>query len=203
MLPARLLLVRHGQTDWNLQRRVQGQTDIPLNETGRRQARLLAERLRDFEVDALVASDLERAAETARIVGAALGLEPRLGPEWRELHFGGMEGDDGQRATQLYGELVSAVARAGGPLAEGGESFDDLQRRLLAGFETICRDHAGGNVLVVGHGGALKTLIAHLIGLEPARIDRLSLRTNSSLSIIDFRHGRPQLTLLNCARHLE
>lgn len=202
MIPRLLLLARHGETDWNRRRRLQGHTDVPLNDLGRQQSRRLADRLAGEAIDAIEASDLARAAETARIVGEGLGREPRLRPAWREIHLGHLEGEDGLAAARAQGELISAAARAEGPLGRGGESFREFQARIVAGYEQVCRDHAGGTVLIVSHGGTLKTLIAHLIGLDPTRIGRLSLRGNTCLSTIDFRHGRPQLTLLNCTRHL-
>jgi len=203
LTPALLLLARHGETDWNRERRVQGHTDIPLNEEGRRQARKLAERLRAFEIHALLASDLARAAETARIVGEALRLAPRFSPAWREIGLGALEGRDAPGAHKDFGELVSAAARQAEPIGEGGETFLGFEARILEGYGQLASDHADRNVLVVSHGGTLKTLIAHLLGLDAKRIDRLSLRANTGLSVIDFRHGRPQLTLLNDARHLE
>ena len=198
-----LLLARHGETDWNRGGRLQGHTDIPLNEVGRRQAGRLAARLAGTAIAAIQASDLVRAAETARIVGDALGLEPALLPAWREIDLGDLEGQDGLETVRERGELISAAARADGPLGRGGESFRDFSARIVAGYEGLCRAHAGQTVLVVSHGGTLKTLIAHLIGLDPVRIGRLSLRGHTSLSTLDFRHGRPQLTLLNCTSHLE
>jgi len=200
--PARLLLVRHGETDWNRARRVQGQSDIPLNDEGRRQAQRLAARLQGTPVDAIHASDLVRAAETARILGAALGRDPLLLPDWRELHLGELEGADGVEMARRHGELLSAVVRRGRPFGAGGESYADLHRRVVAGYARLCAEHADGTVLVVSHGGTLKALIAHLLGLEAAHIDRLSLRANTGVSEFDFRHGRPQLVLLNDARHL-
>lgn len=203
MTPALLLLARHGETDWNRERRVQGHTDIPLNERGREQAAKLAARLQAFEIHALHASDLSRAAETARIVGESLRLLPRLSPAWREIGLGALEGRDAPGAHKDFGELVSAAARQEAPLADGAETFASFEARIVAGLERLGRDHAGRNVLVVSHGGTLKTLIAHLLGLPATRIERLSLRHNAGLSVIDFRHGRPQLALLNDARHLE
>jgi broad specificity phosphatase PhoE len=199
--PALLLLARHGETDWNRDRRVQGHTDIPLNDEGRRQARKLAARLEAFEIHAIQASDLARAAETARIVGEALRLAPELSPAWHEIGLGSLEGKN--TTHHEFGELVSAASRQAAPLCEGAEAFAAFEARIVAGLERLGRDHAGGNVLVVSHGGTLKALIAHLLGLPPARIDRLSLRHNAGLSVVDFRHGRPQLALLNDARHLE
>ncbi len=203
MTPALLYLARHGETDWNRDRRVQGHTDVPLSDEGRRQARRLATRLEAFEVHALHASDLSRAAETARIVGEALRLKPTLSPEWREIGLGELEGRDGPGAHRDFGELVTAAAAQAAPLGEGAETFAAFEARVVEGFARLGRDHAGENVLVVSHGGTLKTLIAHLLGLPRARIDRLSLRHNAGLSVVDFRHGRPQLTLLNDACHLE
>jgi broad specificity phosphatase PhoE len=201
LTPALLLLARHGETDWNRERRAQGHTDIPLNDEGRRQARKLALRLRDFPIDALLASDLARAAETARIVGEAIGLAPAFSPAWREIGLGALEGREGTHRE--FGELVTAAARQPAPLAEGAETFTAFEARIVAGYERLARDHAGRTVCVVSHGGTLKTLIAHLVGLPSARIERLSLRANTGLSVVDFRHGRPQLTMLNDARHLE
>jgi broad specificity phosphatase PhoE len=100
------------------------------------------------------------------------------------------------------GEAVSETVRRG-RLAPGAEDFATLQARLVAGYEAICAQHAGRTVAVVSHGGALRTLIAWLLELPPERIDRLSLRGNTSVSEIDFRNGRPQLSLLNCTRHLD
>jgi len=201
--PALLLLARHGETDWNRDRRLQGWQGVPLNDVGRAQARRLAERLRETPVDVLLASDLPRAAETARILGSTLGLEPRLDAAWRELGFGALEGMDARALAAEHGELLAATARAGRSLGEGGESWAEVSARLEAGYEAICREHSGRTVLLVGHGGTLKALIASLIGLDPVHLDRLSLRGNTGLSVVDFRHGRPQLTLLNCTAHLE
>ena len=203
MTPALLYLARHGETDWNRERLVQGHTDIPLNDEGRRQARRLAARLKASEIHALHASDLSRAAETARIVGEALRLEPALSPAWREIGLGELEGRDGAGAYRDFGELVTAAAAQATPLGAGAETFAAFEARVVEGFERLGREHAGQNVLVVSHGGTLKTLIARLLGLPPTRIDRLSLRHNVGLSVVDFRHGRPQLSLLNDARHLE
>jgi len=203
LTPALLFLARHGETDWNRERRVQGHTDIPLNDEGRRQAQRLAARMQGIAIDALVASDLVRASETARIVGDALGLAPVLSAAWREIGLGALEGRDAPGANKDFGELVTAAARRPGPLAEGAETFRAFEARIVEGYAQLAREHAGKTVLVVSHGGTLKTLIAHLVGLPAERIERLSLRTNTGLSVIDFRHARPQLTMLNDARHLE
>lgn len=194
--PDRLLLLRHGQTDWNRDRLWQGHTDIPLNETGRDQARKLGIRMRDEGLDALYCSDLQRAAETAHIVGKAVGLAPVASKAWREIALGELEG------TANRGEAVTDTVKAGGPLAPGAEDFAAFQARLVAGFEELGARHAGQSVAVVGHGGAHRTLIAYLLELAPRNINRLSLRNNTSVNVIEFMEGRPRLVLLNCIRHL-
>ena len=104
--------------------------------------RRLADRLAGAPVAALFTSDLARAAETAGILGEALGLEPVPSPAWREIHLGDLEGEDSLATVRAQGELISAAARAEGPLGRGGESFREFQARIVAGYEQICRDHA-------------------------------------------------------------
>jgi broad specificity phosphatase PhoE len=195
--PARLVLVRHGETDWNRAGRVQGHADIPLNVRGREQAAAVAPRLSGWRFAALYTSTLARAAETAAIIGIALDLAPVPDADWREVHFGELEGAPGEPLTRDHGELVSALARRDRPLAPGGETFTEFDIRIRRGYDAVCAAHPGENVLVVSHGGALKALIARLIGLPPEGIAHLSLRANGGISVVDFRHGRPQLALLN------
>jgi len=197
MTPLRLLLARHGETDWNRSGHYQGHADIPLNDLGRTQARALAERLAGEAIDAIYASDLQRAAETARIVGERLGLEPRLDAAWREMNVGSMTGVLHTEAPPRLREFISAAARSEDPVAPGAETYTQLERRIKRAFEGIAEETA----LVVGHGGTLKVLISMLIGLPPGYIDRLSLRGNASLTEISFAHGRPQLVMINDTRH--
>ncbi len=200
--PARLLLVRHGVTDWNRERRWQGHTDIPLNDEGRAQAGKVAERLKDEGITALYTSDLQRAAETADTIGRALGVDAVRTTAFREISLGELEGTAPSPDTHR-GEAVSETARNGGPLAPGAEAFETLEARLVEGYRAICDAHAGETVGIVSHGGALRTLIAHLVGIAPTHIDRMSLKRNTCVSEIDFRLGHPQLTLINCGRHLD
>jgi len=128
-----LLLVRHGETDWNADGRLQGHTDRPLSEFGRRQARQLAEELADEELDAIYASDLSRARETAQVVGARLGLAAVLDPDLREKDWGTWEG-------------LTAVEREQVELA--GESTEAHKDRVLGALKRIAERHPGGRVLV-------------------------------------------------------
>jgi broad specificity phosphatase PhoE len=147
-----ILLARHGETDWNAARRVQGHTDVPLNERGREQARALADELRDEPLDAVYASDLLRAHETARIVAERKGLDVIVLPELRERHFGTWEGLTDREVFERYPE-----ARAGS--WGDGETRDEMSRRVLEALRRIAAGHPGGQVLVVAHGGPLRAVL--------------------------------------------
>ena len=168
-----ILLARHGETDWNRDFRVQGHSDTPLNETGRAQARVLAEALADEPIRAVYASDLSRACETAEIVAASLGLEVRIEPALRERSFGAWEG--------LTREEIDA--RFGAASTHDGETNDVVRERVLDAVHRIVVDHPGEEVLVVSHGGALNALWHHASG---ARLERWA---NCAVYRLAFQDG--------------
>jgi broad specificity phosphatase PhoE len=147
----RLLLVRHGETDWNAEGRLQGQTDRPLSELGRRQARRLAEDLPREQLEAIYSSDLARARETAEIVGERVGLPVELDPDLREKDWGTGEG-----LTAAERDRVEFV----------GESTEAHQERMLGALRRISDRHPGEKtVLVVTHGGSMRRVQAAALGL--------------------------------------
>jgi broad specificity phosphatase PhoE len=146
-----LLLVRHGETDWNADGRLQGQTDRPLTDFGRRQARELAEELADEQLEAIYASDLARARETAEIVGRRLDLAVALDTDLREKDWGTWEG-----LTAVERDRVEFV----------GESTEEHQARILRALGRIAERHPdGGRVLVVTHGGSMRRVQAAALGM--------------------------------------
>jgi probable phosphoglycerate mutase len=153
-----LLLARHGETDWNRELRIQGSSDIALNELGHEQARRLAAELEDVELDAIYSSDLARARETAAAVASTHGLEVRLDARLRERSFGSWEG--------LTREDIAEFPEGS---RHDGESDDEVRARVLAAIEEIARSHPGQQVLVVSHGGALNTLWHHALGVRVER----------------------------------
>jgi broad specificity phosphatase PhoE len=145
-----LLLVRHGETDWNADGRLQGQTDRPLSDFGRRQALQLADELADEEIAAIYSSDLSRARETAEIVGERLGLPVVLDPDLREKDWGTWEG-----LTATERDRVEFV----------GESTEAHRERMLRGLRRIADSHATGDrVLVVTHGGSMRRVQTAALG---------------------------------------
>ncbi|MBV8256531.1 MAG: histidine phosphatase family protein [Actinobacteria bacterium] len=148
-----LLLVRHGETDWNAEGRLQGHTDRPLNEFGRRQAARLAEELAGERIDAIWSSDLARARETAQIVAARLGLPVEFDTGLREKSWGNWEGLTAGEREQVEYE---------------GESTEAHRDRTLAALRRICELHPDDTVLVVTHGGSLRRVQAAVQGFaEP------------------------------------
>jgi broad specificity phosphatase PhoE len=151
----RIFLVRHGETDWNLTRRLQGHSDRPLNETGREQARSLAAQLATEEIEAVYSSDLSRAEETARIIAEARGLDVTTLPELRERHFGSWEGLTDEEIHQRFPEEI-----ADGVLGDG-ESRGELDGRVLRALNRIADQHSESTVVVVSHGGPLRAVLRH------------------------------------------
>jgi uncharacterized phosphatase len=150
-----ILLARHGETEWNLERRWQGWADPPLNDTGRAQARVLAEQLRTTPFDAVYTSDLKRAHETAEIVAAPHGVPVVADPGLREIDVGCFSGLTHTEVMERYGGERT-----------DGETREQHGARVLAAVERIAREHPGERILVVTHGGTIRALHVHAIG-EP------------------------------------
>ena len=164
-----LILIRHGETDWNRQHRFQGQIDVPLNAIGMEQAQRLGQRLRDEAVDRLVCSDLQRARSTAQALALprAAGLTPEVDALWREQHFGVLEGLDvptiQQRHAGLWRQWLAHDADFA--LPEGGESNRGFHARVMQALQALVQRHDGQRVAVVTHGGVLDMLWRSVNGL--------------------------------------
>ena len=187
-------LIRHGETEWNAVGRIQGQTDISLNEAGIRQARALAARLKaeDRVWDAVVSSDLKRARETARILADALGI-PLLPPDprIRERSFGLAEGTTEEERLRRWGADWRSRD-------VGQESDDSVQKRGLAFIADWQARSPEIRLLVVSHGSILAVLLRALCSdLEDRRIG------NMSLSILESAGSDWRVLLQNCSKHLD
>jgi broad specificity phosphatase PhoE len=172
-----LLLARHGETDWNRTFRIQGSSDIELNELGRRQAQALARELTDVDLDAIYSSDLRRARATAEAVAATHGLEVRFDPRLRERSFGSWEG--------LTRDDVAALPAGS---HHDGETDDEVRERMLEAVQAIADEHPGEQVLVVSHGAALNTLWHHALGERVERwancaVYKLAVRDGAYLAV--------------------
>jgi probable phosphoglycerate mutase len=161
----RILLVRHGETDWNASGRIQGHSDTPLNAAGRQQAQRVAQRLAPEPVRALYSSDLARAFETATIIGEPLGLTVVTSPRLRERQYGAWEGLTAAEIRVRYPEQFTMWrARSTDFAPPQGETIRQLLTRALAELQTIARRHLNEMVVVVTHGGFCYALINHILG---------------------------------------
>lgn len=152
----RLCLVRHGETAWNAQQRLQGWTDVPLNAEGERQARAAARALAGVAFDAIVASPLQRALATAQAIAAGRPVRVHTDPRLRERHHGDLQGlTRGQIALAAPRVHEALQERRPGYLPPGGESVEAFAARVHAALEDLRHGHPGGTVLAVAHGGVL------------------------------------------------
>ena len=180
-------LVRHGQTDWNAERRLQGATDIPLNDVGRGQARDAVAILAPYEWDAIVSSPLSRAAETADLIAEGLGLTvSRRVPELTERSFGPAEG-------MQAGPELEALRVPGG--FKGAESEDEAADRGIAALEALAEEFRGQRLLVVTHGTLLRVSLSRAIGQTLASVDNAALNLAHHHAIdgwkLEYFNGEP------------
>lgn len=152
-----LIVVRHGETDWNRQHRFQGQIDVPLNDVGRAQAERLAQRLIDERFDVVVASDLQRARTTAELAAAGHAIVSE--PLWREQSFGVLEGLDAPTIIERHPQLWAHWLRHDADYAlPGGESVRMFHQRVQQALQRLLLQYEGARIAVFTHGGALDML---------------------------------------------
>ncbi|MBO9606589.1 MAG: histidine phosphatase family protein [Paenibacillaceae bacterium] len=187
-----LALIRHGETDWNREKRNQGQRDIPLNAEGLRQAQLLAARLAGESWNAVYSSDLGRAAATARAIAEALGMEiDGYDERLREQSFGRLEGTTEAERIALWGERWS-------DLEHGVETEASVQERAFAAVRHFAGRHPGERIIMVSHGAWIGYLIDRLF----PQMEREKMK-NTSVTMLELEGDSWACSLFNCARHLD
>lgn len=202
-MPARLLLVRHGQSTWNREHRIQGQLDPPLSEEGRRQAERLGRRLAGRRFVAVYSSDLRRAFETADAIGKATGASPSPTTGLREIYLGAWEGLTTEEIAQRFPEAWALwIAEPRWDVVPGGEREAQFEARVNVELDSILERHEHGDVLIVTHGGVIQVALHRVVGrpnhgLFPFRIE------NASISVIEKRNGRFVVSSVNDTSHLE
>jgi probable phosphoglycerate mutase len=185
-MSTRFVVVRHGQTQWNVEARVQGHRDSPLTAQGLEQAEAIGKRLAREHFDVLVASDLGRAMQTAQRIAAHCGLPIAADPRLRERDFGEGEGLSYEEIDARWPNVFSRTAEVDPDLAiPGGESRRQFHDRIHQAFESLARKHDGRRVLVVSHGGVLTSLYRVIHGIPVARPHRVSI-SNASYSAVVF-----------------
>ncbi|MFN3974485.1 MAG: histidine phosphatase family protein [Dehalococcoidia bacterium] len=198
----RWLLVRHGESTWNQERRVQGQQDPPLSTQGRAQAQALRQRLERFPLAHAYASDLGRAVETARILLQGRPVPITLTPALREFRFGPWEGKPYDTLAQ-EDPIRFQQFMAGAPSFDpppGGETRHQVLQRIKPFIAQVQENHQGQDILIVSHGGCLRALVVALLGLPTEALWRFRLAP-ASLSILEVHRQSALLVAWNDASH--
>lgn len=187
--PTTLCLVRHGESTWNAEKRIQGQSDPPLSELGQQQAQLVAERLASETWDVLYASDLRRAFQTAIQVSHRVQLPIFVDEGFRERGQGKREGLLGEEAKKMYPDIHAPEV--------GRETDEALQQRAVATYEKIRDRHLGQRIIVVAHGALMRSFLQHAIDVEE------TLRiANTSCTLIHWDGQRWYSEYVGDAEHL-
>ena len=199
----RIYLVRHGQTAWNKEEIFRGRTDVPLNETGLREAQLAGEYFREMDLRAVYSSPLLRARETAQKIAEVQRLEVRPLQGIIDMCFGAWEGQslkevqekDGERFQQWKNEphLVKIP---------GGETLDEVRERAMGALEDTIQSHSGKTLLFVSHRVVNKVILCSILGLDNSHFWQIG-QDATAINLIQHRDGRYVLSLLNDACHLK
>lgn len=182
----RICIIRHGETDWNVEKRIQGHTDIPLSENGRAQALAMAFNAAHQRFQAIYSSDLARAQETAQLLAQREGLEVKLLPQLRERHFGVFQGITAAQGGELYpAAYAHYVARDLEYDFETGESLRGFAERVTAGIDWLLRHHSGQTIAAVSHSGVLDVVYRRATG-RPLHTPRDFTIPNCALNWFHF-----------------
>ncbi len=196
----KLILVRHGETDWNRERRYQGQADPELNETGKRQVEMLRNRLADTPIDLVYASDSKRAMVTAQVITRGRDIVMAARQELREINFGEFEGKTFEEIEAIYPDWVPTNFDF---TSYQGESLGQVATRIKTFLSKLAeRNSSEQTVLVVGHGGSLRVMLCILLGIDVSKWWQISLDA-VSLTTIEGDVGEAVLQQLNDTCHLE
>jgi broad specificity phosphatase PhoE len=199
----RVYIVRHGETEWNAQGRIQGHTDIYLSEKGREQARAVARRLAEVPFDAAYSSDLSRTRETAQIVLGERNIPLHSTPQLREYNKGVFEGLTVHEYSLRYPELYQASLVNDPDFApDGGETIRQTTARMAQFVAQLRERHLDDTILIVGHGGSLRSLIVSLLAF-PLEANWKFVMRNCALSIIYTYPNNAVLHLYNDTSHLD
>ena len=199
--PCRIILARHGQTQWNLEMKFQGQTNTQLTQTGKLQAAALAERLSNWDFEVVYSSPLDRALYTATQIASKKNLEPVILPELEEINFGCWEGASIPSIKEQNNEKFARWrADPFFNVPDKAEHWENIQKRLSKAIEFVLNSNYK-NIVMVSHGGIIKALYAVFLGLDLHKTWGMDV-SNCSISGIEMRNGRACLAFSNDDLHI-
>ncbi len=191
-----IILIRHGQTDWNRDRRIMGHRPIPLNATGKKESALLAKALSDVEIDAIYTSPFIRAFQTARILSSGRNVKLEKALEIAEIDYGQWVGRTFDEVSQEESFHVYHTHPKDAQ-APGGEKMISVATRAIGFIETLRKRHKRGRILVVSHADVIKVILVNYLKIDLNQILKLHI-DNSSLSLLWFKENRVRVMAMNC-----
>lgn len=199
----RIILIRHGETPWNLEKKYQGHTDIDLTETGVSQAHLVAQRLkRQYTLDAVYSSDLSRAYKTAQIIAKLQEQQVIIVPEFREISFGDWEG---LNYESLHSDQSNSISKLFSHPNEveipNGETFQIVKERALSALHSLRDQHNNQTIAIVSHGGTIRTILCGVLNLHLNYLWNIK-QDNTAVNIIEFYNEQALVSLVNDTHHL-
>jgi len=199
----RIILVRHGQTEWNRVERFRGWADLDLNELGKRQAEAVAEKVAQWSVAAVYSSPLRRAVTTARILGKRLGLEVELLPGLIDINYGEWQGLSPEEAVAKDGSLYALWLKSPHLVRfPGGESLKQVRDRVVAVVNDLIADHSEETITLVSHKVVCQLLLLHFLDLDNSHFWQVT-QDVSAINLFEVNDGRPVALLLNDTCHLK
>ena len=199
----KIIVVRHGQTKWNLGQVFRGTADVPLNETGKKQAGGLAKALRDYKISTVYSSPLSRATETAEAVAKKHGLEIKISSLLLDINYGQWQGVSHQEVEKKWPEIYKLWYQAPHKVKfPEGESLDDVRKKVKKFLEKIVSEHQGETIAAASHRVAIKILLCAALGIDNSHFWQLKQNT-ASFSILEYEKGVFSLACLNETCHLK
>ncbi len=200
---SKLLLVRHGITEFNSTRRFAGYSDVEMSADGYRQVERLRDRLLDEKIDAVYSSDLKRALVTAEVISSGREVDIVTCSELREVNYGSCEGLTFQEISRLYPEVAELITNFSLRLKfPEGESFEEVIKRTITFLDKLEKHTPSETILIVSHSGPLRVLVCHLLGIDQSHWRQMRC-DNASVSIVETYPRGAIISLLNDTCHLK
>ncbi len=199
----RVILVRHGQTEWNSKGIFRGVIDVELNDNGERQARLTGEKLGRLCIDAVYSSPLLRAYKTARIIASFHDQKVKIIERLTDMNFGVWQGLTREQVKECYPEVFQTWEnRPHRVVIPEAETLSGVRKRISLGLKNILNDHGGSTVVIVSHGLIIKVLLCVVLGMDNSHFWKLR-QDNSAVNIFEYSKEGTKLFLMNDTTHLQ
>ena len=199
----KIILIRHGETDWNKEQIFRGRIDVALNEVGLAQARAVQKFLKDVQISAIYSSPLSRALETARVVGEGRNCEVKIEEGFIDINFGRWQGISHQKVKEEYKELYEMWLNKPQMVTfPEGESLEEVQRRSMKALEKVIKKHPEETLAIISHRVLNKVLLCSILGLELSHFWYIKQDT-CAINRFEYKDDKYYLTLLNDTCHLK